>query len=411
MSVASAPSPKGQSYWRKIGGGSLSISIMVHAILLVIAIFWVLQIIPKEESLVDFLPPSGGGGKVGEKQKTLAQKRSAMMPVDTARVAAVGASSPLTLPEPDRSFLSSVGALSTGGISGGLGGSGSGGGRGSGSGTGFGGGMGPGLSDGEMGKTPFGSLQPGATGLVGTYYDFKFDAGHNKLKDKWLIQDLCEVYFKFFKAGWNEEHFNPYYRAPKKLSTTRIAIPVMAAEKAPTFFGAKETLNPAWCVLYKGLVSPLESGTYRFLCTSDDGMAVRFNNRQVLSQHFCMRGGYTDPLIEGLYSEKMKPEEYIPHPKGYEGSGTALACGEWFTVNKDKWYPCEIIIMETGYGGVNSAVLLLQKKGDKAGTLQLFHFDKDAAPLPTEPGTSPVNIPDYDPKSPPWQVKPLPTKI
>jgi len=60
--------------------------------------------------------------------------------------------------------------------------------------------------------------------------------------------------------------------------------------------------------------------------------------------------------------------------------------------------------METGYGGANSAVLLLQKKGEEQQPLKLFHLDKDAAPLPMKEG-NPINIPAYDQASPQWQVK------
>ena len=54
--------PKKRSFWQKLGGGSLSISLILHAFLLAAGVFWILQIIPPEaEKKVDFMPKSGGG--------------------------------------------------------------------------------------------------------------------------------------------------------------------------------------------------------------------------------------------------------------------------------------------------------------------------------------------------------------
>ncbi|RYD19746.1 MAG: hypothetical protein EOP88_17825, partial [Verrucomicrobiaceae bacterium] len=146
--------PKKRSIWQKLGAGSLSISIVFHAILLIIGIVWVLQVIPPPEKKVDFMPPSGGGGSPASESKAK-QHRVQMTQPNMARVAAVGASSNFTLPEPDEvSQMTSMGSLSSGGMAGGLGGTGSGGGKGSGNGLGIGSGMAPGLSNGTGGKNP-----------------------------------------------------------------------------------------------------------------------------------------------------------------------------------------------------------------------------------------------------------------
>jgi len=142
-------SPPPNSVWRKLGGGSLSISIVVHAILLSIGVVWIFQVIPeKKPADVDFIPRGGGGGTPGVKSETNQRKRATMMSANTPRMSAKGATSSFTLPEIDpATSMSSVGALTAGGLSGGLGGSGSGGGRGDGhgGGTGAGNGMGAGL--------------------------------------------------------------------------------------------------------------------------------------------------------------------------------------------------------------------------------------------------------------------------
>ncbi|RYD27047.1 MAG: hypothetical protein EOP87_21780, partial [Verrucomicrobiaceae bacterium] len=93
------PAPRKNSIWRKLGAGSLSISIIFHALLLVIGVIWVLQVIPPPEKKVDFMPPAGGGGSPASESKSK-QHQVQMIQPDMARVAAVGASSNFTLPEP-----------------------------------------------------------------------------------------------------------------------------------------------------------------------------------------------------------------------------------------------------------------------------------------------------------------------
>ncbi|BCU78767.1 hypothetical protein [Luteolibacter sp. LG18] len=150
------------SIWKKLGGGSLSISILVHAILLAIGVVWIFQIIPAQKKQeIDFMPKGGGGGSPGVKEVSNKKQRATMTNPNMPRMAAKGVASSFTLPEPDAAAaMSSVGSLSSGGLSGGLGGSGSGGGRGDGSGTGFGSGMGPGLGGGG-GMKPFAGVMFG----------------------------------------------------------------------------------------------------------------------------------------------------------------------------------------------------------------------------------------------------------
>lgn len=131
-------------FWKRIGGGSLGVSLFIHAALLVLAAIWILQVIPKAAAPeVDFRASGGGGG---EPQSTLAhQKKRAAMMVEAPRIAAQGATSSFTLPESNTlPSLTSTGAKPSS-LSGGLGGSGIGGGRGSGSGKGAGEGLGGGL--------------------------------------------------------------------------------------------------------------------------------------------------------------------------------------------------------------------------------------------------------------------------
>jgi hypothetical protein len=131
-------------FWRRIGGGSLGVSLFIHGALMVLAAIWIYQVIPKAEAPeVDFLAQGGGGG---ESQRTMVhQKKRAAMMAEAPRIAAHGVTSSFTLPESSTlPSLASTGEKPSS-LSGGLGGSGTGGGRGSGTGSGVGGGLGSGL--------------------------------------------------------------------------------------------------------------------------------------------------------------------------------------------------------------------------------------------------------------------------
>ncbi|MFD0894345.1 hypothetical protein KBB96_06770 [Luteolibacter ambystomatis] len=158
-----SPAPARQSVWKKLGGGSLSISIIVHAILLSIGVIWIFQVMPAQKAAdIDFLPKGGGGGSPGVKEVSNRKQRATMTAANMPRMAAKGASSSFVLPEPEAtSAMTSLGALSSGSLSGGLGGSGSGGGRGDGNGTGFGSGSGAGLGGGAGGMKPFAGVMFG----------------------------------------------------------------------------------------------------------------------------------------------------------------------------------------------------------------------------------------------------------
>ncbi|MES2709609.1 MAG: hypothetical protein V4726_23630 [Verrucomicrobiota bacterium] len=140
------------SLWQRMGGGSLSISIVLHALLIVVALVWYIgSAVTKKEETVDFLPGGGGGGK-GATEKMAAKKRQAVsLAAPKARIASTAAST-VSLPDLQTS-LSSLSALSQvtpmgggmGGGEGGLKGSGSGGLNGNGNGSGFGPGRGAGF--------------------------------------------------------------------------------------------------------------------------------------------------------------------------------------------------------------------------------------------------------------------------
>lgn len=137
-------------FWQKLGGGALTIAVVIHVILGIVGGFWIFQIIREPEKKIDFLPGGGsaGGGERGAQTKIQQKRRQQITPsTNVKRVFAEGAQSNFAIPDPGDDFgqMSALASLGGGSISGGLGGSGSGGGFGSGHGTGNGLGVGNGV--------------------------------------------------------------------------------------------------------------------------------------------------------------------------------------------------------------------------------------------------------------------------
>lgn len=143
------PAEKREGYWRKVGGGSLAISIIVHGIIILVALLWFFPpgFIPKEE--VQFLPGGGGGGG-GASQDKISQKRQRAVSQSMPRTRiASSALTPDAVTLPDLSTtLTPIASLSPSAAMGGGTGGGSGGGRGTGIGTGVGSGIGSGIGPG-----------------------------------------------------------------------------------------------------------------------------------------------------------------------------------------------------------------------------------------------------------------------
>lgn len=138
-----------QGVWARMGGKALTIAVVFHALLLVVAAVWVFQIKHPPEKTVDFLPGNGrtgGGSERGPEHQVQQKKQARITPTSNVRrVIAEGAISSYAIPDPGDSFgeMSSLPSLGGGGMSGGLGGSGAGKGFGTGTGTGLGKGLQP----------------------------------------------------------------------------------------------------------------------------------------------------------------------------------------------------------------------------------------------------------------------------
>jgi hypothetical protein len=150
-----APPPKGAfaRYWDRVGGGSFTVSVLVHAIFVVIAflIIWRTQTYTEPEN-IDFLS-GGGGGTDGNTQ--IHEKKQRMM-VNRAPAVKLSSAAPSSISIPNtQSTLTNFSAVTvTSGMMSGTPGTGGGfgGGKGTGRGTGMGAGFGPGSGPGFTAK-------------------------------------------------------------------------------------------------------------------------------------------------------------------------------------------------------------------------------------------------------------------
>ena len=150
------------AYWRKVGGGSFTISLIVHILFVIVAILIVwTQSTGQDPENIDFL--SGGGGGTEGNTKINQKKRQMMVNRAPAMKIASTAQGAITLPDTnstlaDMSTLSVTSGMMSGtpGSGGGFGG-GKGTGRGTGTGSGFGPGSQPGFTANFLGLTSTGN--------------------------------------------------------------------------------------------------------------------------------------------------------------------------------------------------------------------------------------------------------------
>ncbi len=145
----------------KMGLGAFTISLLVHAVFIILAIFFFIRWVEPPQPKIDFLPGGGGGGgndgNVAHKvQKQMRQKMMTSTAV-SKRIATSGAAT-FTLPDSSNELMDPGLPMDIGEAQMGSGG-GDGGGRGTGSGKGTGSGTGPGRGVGA-GQLGIGALIP-----------------------------------------------------------------------------------------------------------------------------------------------------------------------------------------------------------------------------------------------------------
>ena len=191
----------------------------------------------------------------------------------------------------------------------------------------------------------FGSTEKSAGSMIGIFYDLKQNQRRQPVKVNYL-QTLGE----FLDSGWDESVLSRFFRGTKPLYATDVFIPTMSAGAAPEAFQLGKVVQPMnWFVIYKAQVSPPEDGTYRFVGTSDDVMAVGVNGKTVLVSHYMGTNN----------TSKWHQKSPQDNTKVWAGE---LRRGDWFEAKKDQPIDLDILIGEYP-GNIFAAWLLIEKQG------------------------------------------------
>ncbi len=399
-----------RSFWRRLGGEGLAVSIIIHIALVAVALVWVISTITDKAAKKDpeTFATGAGGGNGGQKAKEfktrLQPKNIKNLAKTNARITTKSASSTMAISSLPASAPSMALGGAAGGNSKGFGG---------GSGGGIGIGNGAGVGGGKNFVSMFGSKMSGgeAFGIVGTFYDFKQDKSGKptaamgdplnrgaKSNGPAVVAYRKEVHEFLVDRKWSVSSLSDKYRAPDVLWAAQIFIPTVTADVGPTAYGVEKTVKPSrWIVHYKGAVKVPQTAKFRFIGMGDDFLCVKWSGRVVLDS------GYEQPItgINNIYPDFGKQKFLEVHPSKL---GKPLRCGPWLTMTAGQNVPLEIVIGETP-GGFFSAFLLFEV-ADAAGKgtgLKLVRFAD--LPLPAEIAQGYSVIPNVDMVAKGWLFK------
>ena len=380
-----------QRFWRKFGGESFLISIVFHALLLIVAIYWAISTYTTtaEKKLpTDFDMAGGGAGgeKISFNEHRVSPKNVRQNVRTPVKIVAKNAGG-IALPEVSNMNMSSLmsGSNSLNAASRGTGG-------GMGGGDGFGSGPGKGGMRGVV--SLFGVSGPNSIGLEGTFYDTK--QTDTKVTKDPGIGGYVNIQREFFvKRNWDTSWLDHrFYKSKQKLYLTQVLIPLRGgnAVEAPRAFQVQNEVKPSrWIAHYKGTVKAPFSGKFRFVGGADDWMRVRWANKIALetgySANFVITG---NGIVKGSGGKPM-PGTTDTYP--YGGGRPAMHCGPWIEVTRNAEYPIEIALGETP-GGEFCAALAFEKSDEK-GKLHLFRMSRDEIPkeyINGSKGMIPANI-------------------
>ncbi len=197
----------------------------------------------------------------------------------------------------------------------------------------------------------FGESTASEAAMIGIFYDLKQTQDHKASNVD--AGSYFKVIDEFLSGGWNEAVLNRYYRVSTPLYTTQIYIPSISADAAPKAFGAAKTVKPSrWVIHYKAQVAPPEPGTYRFVGSADDVIAVAINGKTNLVAPLRNEPGKTFPLTNWNSSS----------PRGMRAGGGQFVNGDWVEIKKGQVIDLDVIVGERP-GGVFSAFLMVEKQG------------------------------------------------
>lgn len=345
------PQQRKNSFWQKLGGGSLTMSIIFHGILLAVFAVWIIRIIPQPEKTVDFMRSGGGGGSPAPSERTMQKQNAAISKPTMSRISVPGAPSSITLPEMDdsQSLLSLGGMSST--MAGGFGTSAGGRGNGSSKGFGDGPGIGGGLGDGTA--NPFGILE--GTGVSGTFYDFKRDKSGDPPKER-NVMSYTDI-IKEFCSGmqWGPPRKTDPFVSKTKLIAKAFAYPGIPDTDAGKAFNSPETKPGMWVAHYTGDVTfNGKSGRYRLIGWGDNCLVIGFNGRIALD------------ASDHNYTGKKREDLGLINVKGK--ASAVFVRGDWIDLKFGQTVRLDVLIGDQG--GIFSAGAFIESEDGKPYQLE-----------------------------------------
>ncbi len=351
-----------RTFWQRLGGEGLTISLIIHLILIIGAAIWVISTVTDSvKKDPDSFSTGQGGGAAGDKAKQfktrVQPKNPKTMAKNASRITSKSPNAAISLPDlPASSVATLTSGMMSGGSSKGFGG---------GAGGGIGSGLGIGRGNGKNFVGAFGASFKRPNALEGTLYDLKFSPSGKALGAD-APQRVAQIQkaFETMDRNWSGTKAlldGRYRQAELKLYASNIFIPPRnAAEATKAFDCEKEIQAPGWLAYYEGNFSPPITGKYRFVGLGDDIMVVAVGGKTVLST-FWPNSKLNVTRFEASWLPKDAGKtdgqglRFPPHAGGRYS-------GEWLELRKGQTYRIQIAFGES-YGGLFSAALLIEQQG------------------------------------------------
>jgi len=328
----------------KASGGSMLLSIGIHAVILIVGAYLVVSQITEERKI------SFGGGEPGPKSEIQhkVKRKTSTAPAPNKRITTTSSIAKVALPDmptlPNNMGLSIAGAIGSGGF---------------GTASGLGGGGKGGGGKGNFSKITFFGLNTGGkgAGLQGTFYDFKMTQGKQPTKlgrGREVFTKMCQG----FKRPLNFQNDPlPHYTSPTKLFSKFICFPgIMGVEAGPAF-SSKDSKEGYWVAVYSGKFKANVPGRHRFVGTGDNLCAVKVDGVIVL-----------DASDWGVYGEKR---EGVGAATLGKNPASAVYAGKWINLDHTE-KTIDIVVGDEG--GVFCAFVMIQREGKK------IELDKNGIP-------------------------------
>jgi len=345
MSIHIQLSPEAIEHLRRQRRNSTISSIMLSIVIVglifaILGMFFLPQIAKDAPTIVTYEAPVIEDDSLDDRKVPVPSKRKPSAPASSlSRAIATSAVAPVSIPVPEVDVTAPSMDF--------------------GDGAGFGGGWGV-TGDFGSGATVgggggFGSSNPNSGGLRGYIYDLKQTPKRQPLA--YSPTTFVNTARKLIDSRFDESAFKDYFKAPKPLYLTRLAVPMAPAEEGPSFFEAEKDIEPrGWIAHYRGTVTVPKTGIYRFSGGGDDFVHVMINGKTVFNYYQTLES--LDPKTKGYRPEQPTQRRRAPFTR----ANWWIRYGEWVNLSAGQQIELDIAVGETP-GGQVGFLLQLEEKG------------------------------------------------